>query len=83
MLGLERGRVVISLAGKDKGRLMAVLSFTDREVLLTDGKFRPLERPKSKNIRHVALTERILDSGEMATNRRLRSALNLPKSEQR
>ena len=54
MLGLERGRVVISLAGKDKGRLMAVLSFTDREVLLTDGKLRPLERPKSKNIRHVA-----------------------------
>ncbi len=83
MLGLERGRVVISLAGKEKGSLMAVVDYSDREVLLSDGKRRPVERPKSKNIRHVALTERVLTSGEMATNRRLRKALSAMESEQR
>lgn len=83
MLGLEIGRVVISLAGKEKGRLMAVVDYNDREVLLSDGKHRPVEAPKTKNIRHVALTEHILESGEMATNRRLRKALSALKSEQR
>lgn len=81
MLSVEHGRVVRSLAGKEKGTLMAAVGFTDRVVLLADGRQRPLERPKRKNIRHVALTEYVLEPGEMATNRGLRRALRALESE--
>ena len=44
---LERGRVVISLAGRDKGRLLAVMQEEKNRVLICDGKERPVDRPKS------------------------------------
>lgn len=72
---LERGRVVISLAGRDKGRLLAVMQEEKTRVLICDGKERPVDRPKSKNIRHVEMTQALLSEAEIATNRALRKAL--------
>ncbi len=72
---LERGRVVISLAGRDKGRLLAVMREEKNRVLICDGKERPVDRPKSKNIRHVEMTQALLSEAEIATNRALRKAL--------
>ena len=72
---LERGRVVISLAGRDKGRLLAVMQEEKNRVLICDGKERPVDRPKSKNIRHVEMTQALLSEAEIATNRALRKAL--------
>ena len=46
---LECGRVVVSLAGRDKGRLLAVTGVNEKGVLVCDGKERPVERPKLKN----------------------------------
>ncbi len=46
---LRRGQVVLSLAGRDKDRLMAVLGEApDGGVLVADGKERPLQRPKAE-----------------------------------
>lgn len=65
---LQRGRVVLSLAGRDKDRLLAVLAVDPAGYLLVaDGKERPLERPKRKNPRHVAQTRRVLGEAAMAT----------------
>ena len=72
---LERGRVVISLAGRDKGKLLAVMQEEKNRVLICDGKERPVDRPKSKNIRHVEITQASLSEAEIATNRALRKAL--------
>lgn len=72
---LERGRVVISLAGRDKGKLLAVMQEEKNRVLICDGKERPVDRPKSKNIRHVEMTQALLNEAEIATNRALRKAL--------
>ena len=72
---LERGRVVISLAGRDKGKLLAVMQEEKNRVLICDGKERPVDRPKSKNIRHVEMTQALLSEAEIATNRALRKAL--------
>ncbi len=72
---LERGRVVISLAGRDKGRLLAVMQEEKNRVLICDGKERPVDRPKSKNIRHVEITQISLSETDIATNRALRKAL--------
>lgn len=71
----ERGSVVKSLAGRDKGTLLAVMQQSDGMVLVCDGKDRPINRPKSKNIRHVESVGAILDQTELLTNRALRKAL--------
>ncbi|MGN0171686.1 MAG: KOW domain-containing RNA-binding protein [Acutalibacteraceae bacterium] len=72
---LRYGCLVLSLAGKDKGRLMAVVRDDEKGVWLADGKRRPLEHPKCKNRRHIAPTESVLDRASMTTDRALRRAL--------
>ena len=53
-LSLEKGRVVVSLQGRDRGRAFLVLeSLGPDRVSLTDGLTHPLERPKKKNVRHL------------------------------
>ena len=75
---LTRGCVILSLAGRDKGRLMAVIKAdTDGTLWVADGKERPLARPKRKNPRHAAEIRRRLEESSMATNRELRRALAL------
>ena len=72
---LERGTVVRSSAGRDKGKLLAIVGSEQERVLVCDGKERPVERPKSKNIRHVEYVGVSLGEAEMATNRALKKAL--------
>ena len=69
------GSVVISRAGRDKGSLLAVTGFLEGRVLVCDGGERPLERPKPKNLKHIAVTSRILSEYDMAANSRIRRAL--------
>ena len=45
-MDLKTGTVVISKAGRDKGRALAVVGQADGYVLVADGKERPLSRPK-------------------------------------
>lgn len=72
---LERGTVVRSSAGRDKGRLLAVMQVSEKHVTVCDGKERPIDRPKSKNIRHVEYVGASVNEAEMATNRALKKAL--------
>ena len=72
---LEKGCVVVSLAGRDKGRLMAVLRVQSDGVWIADGKERPIQHPKRKNPRHVAACFTVGEAS-MATNRELRRALS-------
>ncbi len=72
----KEGQVVLSLKGHDKGELFAVKDIANGKVLICDGKSRKLEKPKAKNVRHIALTRITLDKDSMATNRKLRKTLN-------
>ena len=72
---LEKGKVIVSLAGRDKGRLLAVMQADKNRVLVCDGKERPIDRPKSKNIRHVGATAASLSEDDMRGNRALQKAL--------
>lgn len=78
---LERGRIVKSLAGRDKGYYLAVMQVENGCIIICDGKERPIDRPKSKNIRHVEATEFSLSETELASNRALRKALRRLSSE--
>ncbi|MBQ7117088.1 MAG: KOW domain-containing RNA-binding protein [Clostridia bacterium] len=75
-MDFKAGQVVLSLRGHDKGELFAVKDIANGKVLICDGKGRKLEKPKVKNVKHVALTEVTLDEDSMATNRKLRKTLN-------
>lgn len=73
---MERGQVVISLAGHDKGDLLVIAGFDKNRVLVCDGKQRKLERPKAKNPKHIKETEILLSEDSIATNRKIRKTLN-------
>jgi len=49
------GDIVLSLAGRDSGRLFMVISADGQFVRLCDGKTRRTENPKLKKLKHVKL----------------------------
>ena len=68
---IREGSVVIAKAGRDKGKAFAVVEMINsRTALIADGKSRPLERPKQKNIIHLQATAATVDC--ITTNRQLR-----------
>ena len=71
----QRGQVVKSLAGRDKGYLLTVISSDETQVLVCDGKERPLNNPKRKNPRHIESVGMCISDNQMASDRALRKAL--------
>ena len=55
---LNRGDVVRSLAGRDKGRLFFVVECDETYAILADGRLRKLEKPKRKKRKHVQWVSR-------------------------
>ena len=78
---LSKGLVVISKAGHDKNDLFVVLNFNGKNVIICDGKRRKLENPKSKNEKHLILTNKKLDEEIMKSNSSIRKALNALKKD--
>ncbi len=75
-MGFQKGQIVISLSGRDKGKMLVVTALEDGFVLVCDGKERPLERAKKKNPRHLQATSMSIENDSMATNPKLRKTLN-------
>ena len=79
---IAKSNIVRSNAGRDKGKLFAVLAVEGEYLLLADGKSRKVESPKRKKRRHVLfvsaeetrLAEKI-KSEEKITNSELRRTL--------
>ena len=62
MTEVKVGQVVKSKAGRDKGEYMIVYQVLDKDyVLLVDGFYRKVEKPKKKKIKHLQLTVQIID----------------------
>ena len=70
------GRIVISKAGRDKGKAQVIFEVTENYLLVCDGKERRLERPKRKNAKHLKFTNAYLKAHQLETNRAIRKALN-------
>lgn len=75
-MSFERGLVVKSLSGRDKGKLLAVISVENGALKVCDGKERRLQKPKTKNSKHVVATQFKLTEEDLAFNGRLRRAIN-------
>ena len=75
-MSVERGQVILSLAGRDSGEYAVVIDSTESTVTVANGKSRPMARPKMKNLKHVQVTAYRLNISEMASDRWLRRELN-------
>lgn len=74
-MNIEKGRVCVSLAGRDKGKFLCVMSVDEQFVYVADGDERPLERPKKKNVKHIRATHASLIPEDINSNRSLKKAL--------
>ena len=79
---IAKSDIVRSDAGRDKGKLFAVLAVEGEYLLLADGKGRRVEAPKRKKRRHVLFVaadeSRLADKikrSEKITNSELRRTL--------
>ena len=52
-MDISKSDIVLSLAGRDKGKLFYVMDTEENFVILADGKGRKLENPKRKKLKHV------------------------------
>lgn len=57
----EKGTVVKSVAGHDKGSFYVITQAAGELVYIADGKLRKLEKPKRKSAKHINATKTIID----------------------
>ncbi len=55
---ISKSDIIVSLAGRDQGRLFYVLETDGSYALLADGKTRKLENPKRKKLKHIRFAAR-------------------------
>lgn len=59
---VEIGRLVLSMAGRDKGKIFMILDIIDKQyVYITDGSLRTKDRPKKKKLKHLKLLPESLE----------------------
>ena len=71
---LLKGSVVIAEAGRDGGKYFAVVEADEKYCLIADGKTRKLAKPKRKNIKHIRITDSMIDLNDI-TDKKLRNTL--------
>ena len=58
MIELQKGDLVRSTAGHDKGTLFLVTEVNEDRVTVADGRLRKLSKPKQKNRKHLRFAGR-------------------------
>ncbi|HIV87671.1 MAG TPA: KOW domain-containing RNA-binding protein [Candidatus Pygmaiobacter gallistercoris] len=74
-MDFERGRIVRSTAGRDKGLYLAVVADAGNRILVADGRRRPLSAPKAKNPAHLAPTRRVIGEEQLGSDKLLSAAI--------
>ena len=76
------GQIVISRCGHDKGKPFVIISVEDSYVFLSDGKNRPIEKPKLKKVKHIQKTNYVCkeikdayEKGEALLNEEIRNSI--------
>lgn len=72
---IVRGTVVRSSAGHDKGDFQVILDCDDVYAVVCDGKHRPLGKTKKKKIKHLKITNTVVDEKSLLTNKLIRKVL--------
>lgn len=81
-MDIVKSHVVVSLAGRDKGKLFLVLETGGEYVLIADGRGRKQEKPKRKKRKHIQFVSESdsyaaakIRNGEKVLNSEIRKAL--------
>ena len=80
------GDIALALAGRDEGRLFAVVNIDEDDgnyVLIADGRSRRADKPKRKKIKHLKLVKEAaleIKEGDRLTNAVLRKTLEQCKN---
>ncbi len=74
-MDLERGQIVRSTAGRDKGLYLVVLADAGNRVLVADGHHRSLSAPKAKNPAHLAPTRKVIGEEQLGSDKLLSAAI--------
>jgi len=72
---LKIGSVVMACAGRDSGKFFVVTQSDEKCVYMADGRERKLDKPKRKNIKHLRITDSMIDLNEI-TDKKLRQLLS-------
>lgn len=80
---MTEGQIVCSRAGSDKDRFLVLVGFDGKDALICDGKRYKLASPKRKNQKHLAATQTILNMESISTDKALRKALAVYRSNMR
>ncbi len=75
-MDLCKGLVVKAKAGRDKGEFFIVIDFNEKEAFICNGKRRKLNKPKKKNIKHLAMTNTVFPLNELTSDKKIKSVLN-------
>lgn len=80
MGGTYKNSMVVSLAGRDRGKVCLVVREEEEYLFVVDGRLRKVETPKKKKRKHVRLIiggngEPIRFDGDTLTNRFVRAWL--------
>lgn len=71
---LLKGSVVKAEAGRDGGGYFVIVEADEKYCLIADGKSRKLASPKRKNIKHIRVTDSMIDLNDI-TDKKLRNML--------
>lgn len=59
---ISLGQLVKSKTGRDKGRFFIVVGILNEDfVLISDGDLRKIEKPKKKRIKHLEITDKVIE----------------------
>ena len=72
---MVKGQIVCSKAGSDRNGFSVITEVGEKVVYICDGKRYKLQKPKRKNIKHIAPTKEILSTENISTDKALRKAL--------
>jgi len=83
----KAGDIIIALAGRDEGRLFAVIAVQDEDyVLIANGQSRRADKPKKKKVKHLKLIKEAafeIKQGEKLSNAFLRKSIEEYKNLQK
>lgn len=69
------GMIVRSAAGHDRGNFLVITAVEGDFAFIADGKERKLEKPKKKRLKHLKLTNTVIDTDNL-TDKGLRKIIS-------
>lgn len=74
-MDLTMGLVVRARSGRDKNKFFVVIDCDKEYAYIVDGKSRRLDKPKKKNIKHIAFTNTVISPELLGTNKSIKTQL--------